>query len=175
LIVDEFLASVQQPILADEMNISPSSTSVTTGGDGMQYHDLPATAVLDGETYELEGSYTLAKPQLSVELLSAQEVPLIGVEDAGSEAADADGDFNWLLAAGVAIGVLIIAAIAWLVISSRSNQSRIVKPRPIRQKQTPSIKASTPEQRRFCHECGQPVDAEDRFCRNCGATVKQST
>jgi hypothetical protein len=175
LIVDEFLASVQQPILADEMNISPSPTSVTTGGDGMQYHDLPASAILEGETYELEGSYTLARPELSVNLLSAQEVPLVGAEDAGSEAVDAGGDFNWLLAAGVAIGVLIIAAIAWLVISSRSNQRRIVKPRPVRQKQTPSIKASTPEQRRFCHECGQPVDADDRFCRNCGATVKQST
>ncbi len=175
LIVDEFLATVQQPILADEMIIFPSPSSVTTGADGMQYHDLPVKAVLDGETYALEGSYTLARPELSVNLLSAQEVPLVGADEAGSEAVDQASDFNWLLAAGVAIAVLIIAAIGWLVVSSRSRPIRVFKPRPIRQNQTRSAKASTPEQRRFCHECGQTLDAEDRFCRNCGAAVKQNT
>ena len=175
LIVDEFLATVQQPVLADEMIISPSPSSVTTGADGMAYHDLPATAVLDGETYELEGSYTLARPQLSVELLSAQEVPLVGADEAG----DGDDGFDWLLAGGIALGValalLIILAIGWLITSNRSNRRRVVKPRPIRQEQTSSAKANASKQNRFCHECGHPVDSEDRFCRNCGAVVKQAT
>jgi hypothetical protein len=175
LIVDEFQASVQQPVLADEMIISPSPSSVTTGADGMRYHHLPVTAIPAGETQQLEGSYTLARPQLSVELLSAQEVPLFGADEAGTEAIDEGADFNWLLAAGVAIGVLIIAAIAWLVISSRSRPIRVFKPRPIRQKRSSPAKANDSKQSRFCHECGRPVDSDDSFCRNCGAAVKKTT
>jgi len=70
--VDELEAVVQQPIMSSDLTTDPDADSVTTGTDGMQYHQIPARQVPAGSVYSLDASYTLVQPQLSQEALGQQ-------------------------------------------------------------------------------------------------------
>ncbi len=172
LAIDNFLTSVQQPSMANEMTLSPEAGSVSTGAEGLRYHEIPASSLAPGEVYDLAVGYTLIRPQLSAEILSPQEVPLIGSDGAGSSTDGGDDNFNLLVVAGAAAFIIIIVVIGWFVLRAQSSSRRVSKPRPVR-KNAPATKTAS-SSTRFCHECGQPVDAGDRFCSNCGAAQKGS-
>jgi hypothetical protein len=169
--INNFLTSVQQPSLANEMTLSPGAESVNTGPDGLSYHEMPALSLAPGEAFDLAVSYTLIRPQLSAEILSPQEVPLIGSDVAGSSVDGGDDNFNLLVVAGAAALIILIVVGGWFVLRAQSSSRRVTKPRPIRRSATPP-KTPSSSSTRFCHECGQPVDAGDRFCSNCGAAQK---
>jgi hypothetical protein len=175
LAVDALEYNVQQPAMATEINLDPAAVDTTSGQDGLQYHHLPMEAVPAGMDSPLEVSYTMANPQLSFEVLSSQPATPANpdVPPSGTAAASDDG-FNWVLVLAVAGGILIVAAVAWLILSSRSSKRRPVKPRPARSvKSSPSQPASSTAAK-FCHNCGNPLEPGDRFCRECGTKTKST-
>jgi len=173
--VDVLEAVVQQPIMSTDLNTSPGAETVTTGPDGMQYHQLPGQSVPAGVTYTLEGTYSLVRPQLSQDVMAEQQGSLPGVAESG--AAD-DSGVDWLLVAAIAAGVVAVIVVAWLLISNRRGNQRVVKPRPSRRSTRRTSMRPRPApppastKGKFCHECGQPVNSGDRFCSNCGTVVK---
>jgi hypothetical protein len=181
--VDEVNTSIQQPLAATNVVVNPVADNVTTGQDDLQYHNLPPIAVPAGDSYLIDASYTNPGGQISADLLEGEPsvnpavpaLPLLGSSDS---TAQTDAGFNWLLALAVAVGVLIIVAVAWLLITRRSPRKRVRKPRPNRQA-PPQAAANkiasggSTSVAKFCHECGQPLEAGDRFCRNCGTAVKE--
>ncbi len=174
--VNELAAIVQQPSSASNMTISPEDVGVTTQPDGLLYHNLPVQKLAAGESFTIDIGYTMLRPQLSAELLTGQptSAPVFTDEQALPSAAPGS-DFNWPLIAAAMAVVLAIAAAAWLIVNSQQKKKRVVKPRPIRSSgvQRSSSSAGKPSSRaNFCHECGQPVAAEDKFCRNCGTALK---
>lgn len=173
--VDQMLAVVQQPILSTDLTTNPGSEAVTTGSDGLQYHRLPIRPVPAGTVYSLEGNYTLVRPQLSQDVLAEGQDSLPGeVETGGS----VESDLNWPLILAIAAGVIAVAGAAWLLLSNKRGRQRVTRPRPARRstpQSRPRARSAAPppgqSKRRFCHECGQPLEPDDRFCRNCGSAV----
>jgi hypothetical protein len=174
--VDQLLTVVQQPIMSSDLITDPGSEAVTTGSDGMQYHQIPSQSVPAGTIYSLEGNYTLARPQLSQDVLAGGQESLPGgAETGGSE----DSGLNWLLILAIAAGVIAVAGAAWLLLSNRRGRRRVTRPRPARRstpQSRPRARSAAPppvqSKGKFCHECGQPLEPDDRFCRNCGSAVK---
>jgi hypothetical protein len=174
--VDQMLAVVQQPIMSSDLTTNPSSEAVTTGSDGMQYHRVPIQKIPAGVVYTLEGNYTLARPELSQDVLAGGQESLPGgVESGGSE----ESSLNWLLILAIAAGVIAVAGVAWLLLGNRRGRQRVTRPRPVRRstaQSRPRARSTAPlplqSKRRFCHECGQPLDPDDHFCSNCGSAVK---
>ncbi|UCG24128.1 MAG: zinc ribbon domain-containing protein [Chloroflexota bacterium] len=170
--IDQVLTTVQQPAEASEFSLSPASDQPTTGRDGLLYHPLAARALPAGESYSVTASYNLDGDQLTADVLGAQQPPVEGpLPVIGDAAPDEASGLDWPIVAIVAGGLIIIAAVAWfLYTNNQTGRKRTPRPRPVRS----SKKASTSStgQVQFCHNCGQPVDAEDRFCRACGTAVK---
>jgi hypothetical protein len=174
--INELLTVVQQPIMSSDLTSDPDSVNVTTGADGMQYHQLPVKQVRSGETYVVDASYSLVRNQLSAEALAGQQDLL---PNQSESTAEVESGFNPQLALAIAGGIIAVAVVIWLVVSNRRNRRRPVKPRPVRSApgRSPAPKLSQPNSKastgkRFCHECGQTLDQNDKFCSNCGTPVK---
>jgi hypothetical protein len=172
--VDELEAVIQQPMMSSDLTTDPDAASVTTGPEGMQYHQIPGIQVPAGSVYSLDASYSLAQPQLSQEALGQQS-------GAAEEGSAEESGFNWILVVAIAAGLVAVVAVGWIILSSRGSKRRVAKPRPVRHRAPRSgaskrAKAPPPSQTagQFCHECGQPVSPDDRFCRSCGTAVKES-
>jgi hypothetical protein len=178
--VEQMSVKVQQPFAATDMGVIPAPASVSEGQDGLTYHILPNRAVAAGDTYNAEVGYTMSTPALTVNFLADsgepaatdEELPFLDavpVEEAG---------FDWQLLLVVLGGLILVATAVWYFASNRAatNKRRPAKPKPQRSqaaqkpvtKATPSISKAN-----FCHQCGKPVQAEDKFCRSCGPAVKR--
>lgn len=172
--VNELVATIQQPSMASEITLSPEAIQVNNRQDGLLYHTLPVREVPAGQMYSLETSYNLLRPQLSAELLGAQQ-PAIPAETTGN-VGDQESGFNWQIVAGVTAFGFALAAGAWLLFGYRQSRRRISKPHPVRRsrgKRTSySSSRSSTGKANFCHECGQQLTPGDKFCRNCGTVVK---
>jgi hypothetical protein len=174
--VDQILTVVQQPIMSSDLTTNPGSEAVTTGSDGLQYHRLPLRSVPAGTVYLLEGDYSLVRPQLTQDVLAeGQNLPSDGTETGGAE----EAGLNWLLIMAIAAGVAAVVVVAWLLFGNRRRRQRVTRPRPARRsgaQPRPRARSAAPPPVQskgiFCHECGQPLEPDDRFCRNCGSAVK---
>ena len=174
--VDQISVRIQQPVAATNLTTIPAAATVSEGQDGLTYHVLPNQAVAAGDTYTMELNYTMSTPQLTVTFRTPDsettELPFLDatpVEESG---------FNWQLLL-VALGVLILVATAvWYLLNRQSSSSRRpARPKPNRPKPAPkatTVRATAPGKANFCHQCGEPLQAEDRFCRSCGTAVKQA-
>lgn len=182
LTVDEMLTSVQQPALATTLTTTPPAAEVSTGQDGLQYHYLPPEAVPAGERYSVSSSYTMARQELTAEVVSEQQPSPIQPPASSQPSQSSDAGFNWALMLAVMGGLIILAAAIWFIVSgrsskSRSGKSRILKPKPAgratanRPSKKATARSSGPK---YCHECGTPIEPGDRFCRNCGAALKST-
>ncbi|MAT99232.1 MAG: hypothetical protein CL608_18990 [Anaerolineaceae bacterium] len=177
--VEQISVKVQQPVAATDMSVIPAPASVSDGQDGLTYHLLPNQAVAAGDTYNVEVGYTMNTPTLTVNFLSeSEETSAAGEELPFLDAVPVEeGGFDWQLFL-VALGVLILVATAvWYLASNRAatNKRRPAKPKPQRSKpetRTAAAQATFPGKVNFCHQCGEPLQAEDKFCRNCGTAVK---
>ena len=180
--VDEVLTSIQQPMAATNVAVNPEADNVFTGQDSLRYHNMPPIAVPAGDSYLIDISYSNPGGQLSADLLAGESiespaVPALPLLGSNESTAQTDSGFNWLIALAVMAGILVVAVAVWLLVSRQKSSRRVRKPRPKRQV-TPH---TTPNKisaggytsaAKFCHECGQPLEAGDRFCRNCGTAVK---
>lgn len=174
LTVNELMATVQQPSLANEITLSPEAIQVNNRPDGLLYHTLPVREVPAGEMYSLEVSYDLLRPQLSAELLDGQQPA--GPPDISGNVGGQESGFNWRIALAATAFGLALAAGAWLLLGYRQSRRRISKPRPVRQsrrkRSAPSTSQGSTSTANFCHECGQRLTKGDKFCRNCGTAIK---
>jgi hypothetical protein len=98
--------------------------------------------------------------QLSVESLTppstrAQEPGLPSTAKTGA-------DVNWLLLAVVAGGIIILIVFVWKIATRRTESKR-----PI----THNAEAKKESYSKFCSNCDNPADIDDRFCSKCGASL----
>ncbi|MBK8903317.1 MAG: zinc ribbon domain-containing protein [Anaerolineaceae bacterium] len=171
--VDAVSVTIQQPIAATNLSVVPTPTTVSEGQDGLTYHVLAAQPVPAGETYSVQISYTMSSPPQLTESFqqsddSQSDLPFLEAEPV------TDAGFDWQLLLVVLGGLILVATGVWYFTSLRAAQARRpIKPRPQRAAQRPSPRTPIPKGKaNFCHQCGQPLQPEDKFCRSCGAPVK---
>lgn len=167
--VFELIMSVQQPVLASDMTLNPAAAGVSTRQDGLQYHDLPPQSVPEGQTFTLNGAYTLTRPGLTVDFLETQQPGQIDPSPPASPSDSAgSASFNWPVLLAAMGAVLAVGATAWFALRGRRSSGRVAKPRPVRRPKAKSASGKA----KFCHQCGQPTSPGDRFCSNCGTALK---
>jgi hypothetical protein len=170
--VNQLEAKVQQPLAAAGMVIEPNPVEVSAASDGFTYHLLPDQTIPAGQPLAITVNYTMSADELSINRLSdSGESGTIDLQPVGPTAtsSNATQSINWPLVAGVAGGILVVAALVFLYLGNRPR-TRVRKPGPKRRATKPSRQQAGAN--RFCHNCGERVDAGDRFCRNCGTPVK---
>lgn len=169
--VNGLSVTVQQPLAATSMSVVPNTATVSEGQDGLTYHFLAAQSVPAGETYTVQISYPMSSPtQLteSFQQTESSDLPFLDAQPV------TDDGFDWQLLLLVLGGLILVATAVWYVTTLRAAQSRRpAKPRPQRIAKPAAAPTNAPKGNvNFCHQCGQPLQPEDKFCRSCGTAVK---
>jgi len=158
--VNKFRLKVQRPLFASQLTTEPVSINIFSGEDGFTYYAFPEQAVPAGQSFSVRVDYTMTTTQLSVERLTppserAQEPGLPSTAKTGS-------DVNWLLLAVIAGGIIIIVVFVWKIATRRTESNR---------PKTHNAEAKKESYSKFCSNCDNPVDIDDRFCSKCGASL----
>jgi hypothetical protein len=155
--VNSFQLKVQRPTSASTLKTEPDTANVVRRVDGFDYHVFPPHTAPSGQPFSLRVDYEMTITQLSATSLVPTNT---NVQPADLPAASSTGSgINWALAAVVAGGLIIIAALIWQITSHRSS------PKPV------NLGVKKRSQTKFCHNCGEPIDEGDRFCRGCGSEL----
>jgi len=163
--------SVQQPDLAQELNIIPASTRVAVGADGLTYHSLALPGIDAGEVVELQLVYEKVSDQLSVETMirAAPSAP-------PSAAAGGAGPAPVIVAVAI---VVVAAAIGLFLVRRRSARAPAAAgmgagskgPRANTSVRSSAGSEEPPRTAGFCTACGAAAGSGDRFCHACGARL----
>jgi hypothetical protein len=158
--VNKFQLKVQRPLFASQLTTEPVSINIFSGEDGFTYYAFSEQVVPAGQSFSVRVDYTMTTDQLSVESLTppstrAQEPGLPSTAKTGA-------DVNWLLLAVVAGGIIILIVFVWKIATRRTESKR-----PI----THNAEAKKESYSKFCSNCDNPADIDDRFCSKCGASL----
>ena len=158
--VNEFKLKIQRPLFASQLTTEPASINVFSGEDGFTYYTFPEQAVPAGQSFSVRVDYTMSTDQLSVEHLAQ---PGTGVQEPGlPPTAKTGADVNWPLLAVVAGGLIIVMVFVWKIAIRRAETKR---PKPH------NATAKKESYSKFCSNCDNPVDTDDKFCGKCGASL----
>lgn len=160
--VTQLAVTVQQPAAAANLSVTPPATS-RTGNDGLTYYDLAPQSVPANSAYQVAINYRMPVPALTADNAATTSAPTA----TSSLAPATNGSSSWLLALGVLILAIAVAATGWRL-SRQRPAGRVYRPRP-RTNVAPPPGAPAPA--RFCRQCGAPAQTNDRFCGQCGAPL----
>lgn len=168
LSVNSLEFAIQEPLALAEMTTEPPPDQFVVRNDGLRYQTFDGVSVPAGTPFTVQTNYTLTSNQLTITGLTTTDDGASLIPPAPAPTSTTV-PFNWSVALAVVGGLLVIGALAWQYAQNRQD-ARPVKPRPQR-RQTTKPKAS--KSAKFCHECGQATQPNDRFCRNCGTQLKK--
>ncbi len=153
---------VQQPQAAESMNVSGATSDVEE--DGILYHIINAGALQASERFRVDVSYNNPSGQLT------NPAVIVRPEETSGSTPDLS---TWLpyVTGGFGVLMLVLGAILWVRLRHESESSSS------RRRKRPKVKAGsrsegTERERRFCHYCGTPANAEDHYCRSCGTKLR---
>jgi hypothetical protein len=156
--VNKFKLKIQRPLFASQFTTEPASINVFSGEDGLTYYTFPEKVVPAGQSFSVRVDYTMSTDQLSVEHLAQSSS---GVQKPGFPSTSKTGtDVNWPLLVVVAGGLIIVMVFVWKIAIRRAESKR-----PI----THHAAAQNKSYSKFCSNCDNPVDEDDKFCSKCGA------
>ena len=166
--VESLTIQIQQPIGAAEMKITPNTTNVAVGKDGLTYYVTQVDSLAAGQSFEVSLQYRKPNDSLTAESLQVQpSAPMGNV----TSATPVTGNFiPWLLG-GLGI-FLIVGAVAWWYWQARTVTPRSKSHRPRHRRLVIESQAVIPEGAVYCHHCGKRAMPGDRFCRACGTRLR---
>jgi zinc-ribbon domain len=169
--VDSLVVSIQQPIGATDMRISPGMGNGQARQDGLVYYTAEVGALQAGEDFSVTMDYQKTSDELSASSLTVE--PSAPITDSTAGRMSIMQALPWAL--GVLGLVLILGGGIWYWQSGRQTPSQESQRR--RRKTPPPVSVvSTKEQAEgefiYCHQCGKRASPNDRFCRVCGARLR---
>jgi hypothetical protein len=157
--------SVQQPVGAADMQVTPTPAEARPGADGLMYYlaELGPQDVSASRTIDV--TYSRSTSQLSVEAL--QPTPVI------SPATQTQGralDLTRLLPRLIGgLGVLLIGLGTFLYF----RMGRVAPAARPRRHAPPADRAGGIDASAiFCHNCGMQASVSDLYCRRCGTRLR---
>lgn len=159
--VDAFKLTVQQPIGAKNLQITPPLTSSETRDDNMKYYSGDFGALTAGTSFSLTLSYEKASDALSISSLQVQPSQPLGPSTAGRVMLS-----NYVPYVIIGFGLLLIlGGVVYFWQTGRGrNKSR---------KKHHSSDDSESNSEVYCHQCGTRAQKGDRFCRVCGTKLRR--
>lgn len=167
--VEALTIQIQQPIGAAEMKVTPNTTNVAVGKDGLTYYVTQVDSLSAGQSFEVNIQYQKPNDSLTAESLQVQPSAPMGSATSTTPAA---GNFlPWLLGG---LGVfLIVGAVTWWFWQARTVRPHSKTNRPRRRRLIIEPQEALPEGVVYCHHCGKRAMSGDRFCRACGTKLRQ--
>jgi hypothetical protein len=159
--------ALRQPSRSIDLQVTPAMAEGGPDGLGNPTYALELGALTAGQVVPVQVSYTKTDAEPSVAGLAVDETP----------AASGAGAQDWLpVTLGAVVGLLAGAAALYLWKQrNATGVSRQARRRAARKQGAAPSRASTGRaapggsSTRFCVQCGQQFEGNDRFCRNCGA------
>ncbi|HNS51392.1 MAG TPA: zinc ribbon domain-containing protein [Anaerolineae bacterium] len=149
--VTAFSLSAQQPRTARAFTLDPPATSVSTGTDGLTYHEVAVGSLAQGGPESWVIRYLKSDESLSSGARSsAPTTPLPATVGQGAGSSTA-----WIFLIAFIAVVAVGAGAFWL--GRRSGPSPV---------DGGEVDAS------FCHSCGARVPRDARYCPKCSAAVR---
>jgi hypothetical protein len=160
LAVEKLRLRVQKPTAAGSFQTEPAAGHVDRGKDGFDYHIFPERAVPAGRPFKVRVDYTTISGQLSAE---GSPAPSAGVQIPAKRSPSTGGSgMNWpILAIFVGVLIIVIAFVWQIAVHRAESRSRDSLPKTAKKK----------SRRKFCDDCGHPVNEEDKFCSRCGTDL----
>jgi zinc-ribbon domain len=156
--VNKFKLTVQRPLFASQFTTEPVSMNIFSGEDGLTYYAFSEQVVPAGQSFSVRVDYTMTTDQLSVERLAP---PSTGVKKPELSSTSKTGlNVNWPLLAVVAGALIIVMVFVWKIFVRRAESKRPMTHNTTSKKESYS---------KYCSNCDNPVDIDDRFCSKCGA------
>ncbi|MEJ2549774.1 MAG: zinc ribbon domain-containing protein [Anaerolineales bacterium] len=154
---------VQQPKVAESMSVSGATDVVEE--DGILYHIIDVGALNSDEGFRVDVSYSNPSGQLTNPAL------IVRPEETSGGTPDIS---TWLpyVIGGFGVLMLVLGAILWVRLR-QGVESGTPRRRNRRKSKGESRSASAEGERRFCHYCGTPANAEDNYCRSCGTKLRR--
>jgi hypothetical protein len=166
--VEALTIQIQQPMGATEMKITPNTTNVAVGKDGLTYYVTQVDSLAVGQGFEVSLQYRKSNDSLTAESLQVQpSAPMGNV----TSTTTVTGNFiPWVLGG---LGVfLIVGSVTWWFWQARTVKPRQKSNRSRRRRLVIEPKDVIPEGAVYCHHCGKRAMPGDRFCRACGTKLR---
>lgn len=158
--VNKLKLKVQRPLFASQLATEPASINVIRGEDGFTYYVFPEQAISAGQSFSVQVNYSMPTDQLSVEGLTP---PGTRTQEPGLPSTVKTGaDFNWKIIAVVTGGIIMLMVFVWKIATRRARSNGSAAQKTVAKRKSDS---------KFCSNCDNPVDLDDRFCSKCGAAL----
>jgi hypothetical protein len=161
-----FTYEVQQPVGAQDVNIEPAPTGLTSDSRGLTYHLVDLGAQTAQDAPQVSFSYTKDTSDLSAS--AAPAGGLAQPEPAEGLRLDLTDVLPWLLLVG---GVALVGAGLIYFLRNRAEEAR-ARPRHRASRARAEEDVRVDASPVFCHNCGTQASASDRFCRQCGTALR---
>lgn len=150
--IDELTVDVQQPLKAKNFTLDPPSLSILQGQKGFEFHQYRFQDFSKEKEFALKAAYVKKDPEPSIK------------KDTGSSGSETQNTGSKLVVIllSIAISVIIALAACWFV----TAQGRRVAGKA-------GDKNRKKEGKKFCSQCGKPLDINDKFCSGCGRKTKK--
>ncbi len=171
---------IQQPVGAENMEITPPADEVMTGSNNFKYFIYKQENVEPGQFINLTGKYTKESDTLTADVQVGIVQPTVAPTSAPLSAAMPGGS-NWAMTLGYVLvglgaGVLLVAAGIW-IFNNRSEpavEETSVRRPPRKRGSPPAPKSINPAgaadtKSKFCPQCGARYKPGAKFCHQCGA------
>jgi hypothetical protein len=153
---------VQEPIGATDFTVSPEGERFVDGAGFTsylyQYTSLDAATTIQ---FDITYTRTATEPSLSLSGETTASSPSSGENESP--------DYTLIVVILAVILVIIVAVLIWQ--RREAPVTRAERRRSARKSAKPIPQDSTPAPK-FCSQCGNPVDKNDKFCTNCGTKIQ---
>lgn len=174
---------VQQPLGAEDMQLSLPSDDIQVRSDQMTYYIFRQLDLSAGTTVTLSGDYQKETNTLTAEAKANASLPFETFDTTLTNATEQP----WFFSPGsilviLGVSLLLVSGGVWFFsyrrppVTTRRPARKKMKTKPARP--TQSMGSSRPDksapqssqsgQGKFCHQCGVAYKPHARFCHNCG-------
>ncbi len=179
--INEMLWEVESPVGAQNLSVEPSAGGAfMTDLNGLSAYRVRAGSVPAGERVTLRFTYTKADDSLSIEQLPT---PATAPTLPADTAPPAPGQPPTLVIAGLLVAGLAVIGlgVGWYLkhatVIGLGVGWYLKHAAPPGRSATRARGGGVPGtgrggRRRYCTQCGEPVEAGDAFCRHCGAKLR---
>jgi hypothetical protein len=169
--VNNLSISVQEPLNATKMKISPAIGDGETKADGLVYYTTEVGQVEAGTVINLSLEYDKPDDTLSASMQPVQPSQPIAETDTAQPVST-----NTLVYILGGLGVLlIVGGVVWFLVNRENSGNSDRRYREFRH--APTDRAPRTEVRPvgdaiYCHQCGNRAEKNDVFCRTCGTRLR---